>query len=483
MNPFIQYIVAVSVCITILYLSYRLIFRDNFNPRYARLYLMLSILFSLLIPLSNVRLHTGISFQKEETTLLSMASTTPETPVIPTPLNPAEKTKTLWDILFKIYVVVTLVLAARLLLQILLLSIQYKKSIKVIQKEYTLLYRHRYKTTFSFFRWVFVQSVLLSDDDFDQIIAHEKIHVTQYHSIDLLLIELLSAVMWFNPLVWMMKKSMILVHEYLADRGALEAGIDKIRYQAVLINQVAEERLVCLSSSFNHSIKKRMIMMTKTNIQGRSAYKLIMALPVALILLTAMAVFNGMSNEAIASSGNNSPIGFTPLQDTVTKKSTVKHIHVAHSHDTLAADAEVAHAGTDAEIKHESPDEAGDFKHVENDGHHLKHQTVKHNVKHADVHADGDKDFTMKHQEDSVKHVKDVRQLNDDQQEVWSVTIQHNDKLPDMVYIVDGVEYDKSQIDKMDPKKIVRMDIIKDKDMKKYTTKNVEGVVIITTKK
>ncbi len=54
----------------------------------------------------------------------------------------------------------------------------------------------------------------------------------------------------------MMRKSLQLVHEYQADEGALSTGIDKLKYQALLVNQVAEERLVSLSTGFNHSLIK-----------------------------------------------------------------------------------------------------------------------------------------------------------------------------------------------------------------------------------
>jgi N-acetylmuramoyl-L-alanine amidase len=100
--------------------------------------------------------------------------------------------------------------------------------------------------------------------------------------------------MWFNPLVWMMKKSVQLVHEYLADEGVLNTGTDKLRYQALLINQVAEERLICLSSSFNHSlIKKRMIMMTKSKFNKGSKLRILTLIPLAAMLFVGVAFVNG----------------------------------------------------------------------------------------------------------------------------------------------------------------------------------------------
>ncbi len=71
----------------------------------------------------------------------------------------------------------------------------------------------------------------------------------------------------------MMKRSFHLLHEYLADEGTLGRGIDRISYQSLLINQATEGRLISFSSSFNNSLKKRMIMMTNgtkmKNTRGR----------------------------------------------------------------------------------------------------------------------------------------------------------------------------------------------------------------------
>jgi hypothetical protein len=101
--------------------------------------------------------------------------------------------------------------------------------------------------------------------------------------------------MWFNPLIWMMRSSIQLVHEYLADEGALSTGIDRLRYQALLVNQAAEERLICLSSSFNHSlIKKRMIMMTKSKFNHGTKLRILTLVPITAFALLFTAGINGL---------------------------------------------------------------------------------------------------------------------------------------------------------------------------------------------
>jgi hypothetical protein len=98
-----------------------------------------------------------------------------------------------------------------------------------------------------------------------------------------------------------MRKEMQLVHEYLADEGALRTGIDKHKYKALLINQVTEERLICLSSSFNHSlIKKRMIMMTKSNFNQKAKLKILTLIPLSIFLFLVAAYADGQSNNDLA---------------------------------------------------------------------------------------------------------------------------------------------------------------------------------------
>jgi len=209
--------------------------------------------------------------------------------------------KTNWpELLKKFYFIISFLLMARIALQIIILIFQYLKSNKEKLGNYIIIYNKQFKNTFSFFNWIFINTEFSSKDDMDQIISHEKIHASQYHSFDLILMELLAAVMWFNPLVWMMRNTIQLVHEYLADEGALSTGIDKLRYQALLINQVTEERLICLSSSFNHSlIKKRMIMMTKSKFNHRTKLKILALVPVAAFLFLGVACINGQNKTDV----------------------------------------------------------------------------------------------------------------------------------------------------------------------------------------
>jgi beta-lactamase regulating signal transducer with metallopeptidase domain len=306
----IQFILVSSVCLSIFYTIYILIFKNETNFKQRRFYLLGSIIISLLMPLSSFRINIDFSKSQRYIETRSVSKSIEELNTS----NSANSTfsdngnntnsnsnKLNWSGLFKkFYLIVSLVLFARIALQIIILIFQYFKSIKVESGNNIIIYNNQFKHTFSFFNWIFINTEFTSKDDIDQIISHEKIHASQYHSLDLILIELLAAVMWFNPLVWMMRNSIQLVHEYLADEGALSTGIDKLGYQALLINQVTEERLICLSSSFNHSlIKKRMIMMTKSKSNHKTKLKILALVPVAALLFLGVACINDHSKTNV----------------------------------------------------------------------------------------------------------------------------------------------------------------------------------------
>jgi len=138
---------------------------------------------------------------------------------------------------------------------------------------------------FSFFRYVFVNINALSHNDLQKILAHEKVHIRQNHSFDLLLAHGISVLQWFNPFAWLLQKSVKTTHEYIADRKVVDQGYQLIDYQSLLLSQLISIRSVELVNNFNLiSIKKRIAMMTKNKSGFSSKLKALVIIPFALIL-------------------------------------------------------------------------------------------------------------------------------------------------------------------------------------------------------
>jgi murein DD-endopeptidase MepM/ murein hydrolase activator NlpD len=114
--------------------------------------------------------------------------------------------------------------------------------------------------------FTFLNTIFVPHGETDEMILHhEQAHVTQLHWIDLMLAELVSVILWFNPVVFFLKRELRLQHEYLADRSVLDRGIRFERYAQCLIGNVHTLRIPLnpVSPLHSNSTKKRILMMTR----------------------------------------------------------------------------------------------------------------------------------------------------------------------------------------------------------------------------
>ena len=115
-------------------------------------------------------------------------------------------------------------------------------------------------------------------------------HLRYHHSLDLVFLEIVLLTQWFNPAVWLLKRELRDIHEYQADNGVLNHGIDATKYQLLLVKKAVGSSLYTLANSFNHSkIKKRITMMLKKKSNNWARLKLALLLPVGLAALSAFA--------------------------------------------------------------------------------------------------------------------------------------------------------------------------------------------------
>ena len=138
---------------------------------------------------------------------------------------------------------------------------------------------------YSFFHYIFI-----SVSDYEQnrkpILAHEQAHIRLGHSWDLLLLEMVKSIQWFNPFVYLLGRDLKAVHEYEADNAVLNLGIDAKSYQLLLVTKAVGNRLQTLGNNLSHhSLKKRIAMMNKNR-----SNSWLMTKAVVLPALMAMAV-------------------------------------------------------------------------------------------------------------------------------------------------------------------------------------------------
>ena len=116
---------------------------------------------------------------------------------------------------------------------------------------------------FSFMNTVFISRPLKHSEGYERMLAHELEHIRQGHSMDVIILELLTVFQWFNPFMWILRRAIRENHEFLADQAVLNSGVKRGVYKRLLLNQFAGGQLV-LTNNFNSSlIKKRIKMISK----------------------------------------------------------------------------------------------------------------------------------------------------------------------------------------------------------------------------
>ncbi|NJY62055.1 blaR1 peptidase M56 [Salinimicrobium sp. CDJ15-81-2] len=147
----------------------------------------------------------------------------------------------------------------------------------------------------TFYNTVFLGSEL-SEKEREQILSHELVHVRQRHTLDLLFFEFLKIIFWFNPLIYIYQSRISTIHEFLADAGVIK-NVEKRTYFEQLLNSAfSTEDISFINQFFNHSlIKKRIVMLQKNKSKSTSKFKFLIILPLMLAMLTYVACSSGKS--------------------------------------------------------------------------------------------------------------------------------------------------------------------------------------------
>ena len=183
-----------------------------------------------------------------------------------------------------------------------------------------IIYLENGSPAYSFFNFVFINKQLehLSSDELEKICFHESIHSRQYHTLDLLFVEFVSVLFWFNPVITLYKKHLLEVHEYLADEKIINNTDMKKSYSLLLLKLSSEENPPILSSAFSaKQISRRIMMIGRTRSLGRYRLSFLMLLPAATFLLIS---FSSVENKY-----TNNP---TPSENQTASASSVQQMKV-----------------------------------------------------------------------------------------------------------------------------------------------------------
>jgi beta-lactamase regulating signal transducer with metallopeptidase domain len=302
MDNLLLYLLKVSAVTMLLYLCYILFFsKDTFYLR-NRIFLIGLLLLSIIIPLLNVFNIFDTESSIENTNSIKsiiLSGTSLEATV-------SEKITSfdLNNILIWAYFLVTGLFLLRILSSVAQAfmiiqkgTIQNTKFPKVVLSEME-------HPPFSFFPYAVIPKKTFESGDYLEILEHESAHIKQGHTFDLLFSKLLIAFLWFNPFMWLIKRSIVLNHEYLADNFSLKSSCNVKEYQYKLLNIPTSLMNVPLAHNFSSLIKNRIVMINKKPTRNYANLKSLIILPVVAILF----VMFSFKPESSQNTGNQKPL-------------------------------------------------------------------------------------------------------------------------------------------------------------------------------
>ncbi len=284
----IRYLVTTSVYLSVFYILYFLLIRNDTRYRRNRFYLLCSMFVSLLLPLINV--ETGSAG------VLSSITGKIDTVIGLDDINIYPDTKESLGrnmILLPqiIYYTGCIVAAVILMINIFNLLVAIKRY--GIKGTNMVLMPPGRESGFSAMGYIFLSSSL-GDDVRKTIREHELRHIRNRHFIDIAILRFLGIFFWFNPFIYMYDRSLKALHEFETDEQMLDAGRNVVSYQRLILNQIFNTGIFTLQNGFSGRslIKKRMIMMTKKRSKKSSALKLLLVLPVVLFVFSLFSCSN-----------------------------------------------------------------------------------------------------------------------------------------------------------------------------------------------
>ena len=310
MMAFLIYDAKVAVALLVFYLFYRFLLKKETFHRFNRFVLVGTAVLSFLLPLCIITIHKPMETAAPLVTEPAMVAELPEQELAPL----VQVSEPWWHVALTIlfWAGVAFVLA-RVLISILSI-LRIIRQGEPVRKEdgCRILVTERDIDPFS---WM--KDIVLSRKDWEipheSILTHEKAHIAYGHSIEILLVDVLSALQWFNPAIWMLRADLKELHEYEADDAVLRAGTNLREYQYLLIRKAVSKSGYSVANSFNHSIlKNRITMMSKSRSPLTRGLRALWLLPLVCLAigLQARTVYVPMDKDSEKNVSDEKPRGY-----------------------------------------------------------------------------------------------------------------------------------------------------------------------------
>lgn len=484
MNPVVLYFAKVSGAMALFYLCYKLFLSNDTYFNRNRFYFLGGMVIAIAVPFIKITVRT-IEVQP-----VPQFAEPLQTQIITQNIT---ENSSIWPDVLAILLVIYLLGVTFFIIRMLL---AYTQAIRIIGRserskfyELVLALTAQAVAPFSMFKWLVIPKNTTNQSDFENIVQHESIHSRQFHSVDLLLAEIITAFQWFNPFVWMMKRAIIENHEYIVDKTLLTNGVDAREYQYSLLSYVtAGSGQLAVANHFNvNLLKKRISMMNKNKSPQWHALKNGLVLLAVTIVVAFSATFE---TKVIAQSTGNEPMVIIngkksdnrTLQAINPEK--IKQVNVFRDSLAIAKYGKEAKNGV-IEVEADAP--AVSSASNMDDVHVTGYGTQIHVVGYADSSNRNYKEPVLVYRKkadpkDSVKGIQ-VRKAGD---LMAGFEYRHNDTkqpIQGPLFIIDGKVASSQEMSSINPETILSIEILKDEvSTSKYGPQGANGVVVVILK-
>lgn len=309
-----------SIVLTgIFYGAYWLVLRKGINHRLSRFYLLTSIVLGIILPLHLFNFSfTGKHIGPEKTiTIVANAKLNYQTMVTSIanveselknnlsttalPVGPDRKesestnlhllTHSILNKLLWVYFIGIALLLIRFLTQLRGIYQQISSQKTEKEGEITFVCINEKCSPYSFGKYLFAPQLIKNTPEFTTMVEHEKAHIRQKHTYDVLFIELATAFIWINPFVWLIRNSLRKVHEYLADEQVIKNGYNSIDYQALLLEKIISPQTIGLTSTFHFKpLNQRLAMIKNLSKTIPANIRLLKGIPALTVVVLSLAI-------------------------------------------------------------------------------------------------------------------------------------------------------------------------------------------------
>ena len=301
--PILIYFLKVNLALTLLYICYRLLFREDTFFQLRRGVLLSIYIIAFLYPLPD--LSSWLATQTSVADIIDIYSVLLPKESVTIPNHEIAATidwkETGLMAMQSIWLAGISILLFRCLAELFTVCRLYRKCRKVTLNGIRICLFPEVECPYSFFKWIFIPSSQDCGEKLDDILIHEHTHVRQWHSADMLISEIVCIICWINPVAWMLKKEISINHEFIADEQVILSGFNKKEYQYHLIGMEHPNQAIAnLYNNFSIlPLKKRITMLNKkrTNNAGKVKYLALIPMVAGLLLLNNIDAMARVLNE------------------------------------------------------------------------------------------------------------------------------------------------------------------------------------------